>query len=127
MIVDAWPAALPVGTVAMAAVRATREARVAAGGKDLEAIVGVPLAGETLDGQTFDGRQEAAIFPGELPADPRAVFRGEGLGVAEHEADYRFLRFRPPLARMAEDGQPYPLQHIRLDRALEFLLGDRLS
>ena len=116
-----------VDVIAMAAVRATREARVAAGGKDLEAIVGVPLAGETLDGQGFDGRQEAAIFPGELPADPRAVFRGEGLGVAEHEADYRFLRFRPPLARMAEDGQPYPLPHIRLDRALEFLLGDRLS
>jgi predicted YcjX-like family ATPase len=117
-----------VDVIAMAAVRATREARVAAGGKDgLDAIVGVPLAGETLDGVAFDGLAEAAIFPGELPADPRAVFRGEALALPEGEADYRFLRFRPPLARMADDGQFLPLPHIRLDRAMEFLFGDRLA
>ena len=121
-----------VDVVAMAAVRATREAKVKQGGllsekSELEAIVGVPLPGERIDGETFDGNGEVAIFPGELPADPKAVFRGDGLGVPEGAADYRFVRFRPPIARLAKDGAPLPLPSIRLDRALEFLLGDRLQ
>jgi predicted YcjX-like family ATPase len=41
------------------------------------------------------------------------------------EADYRFLRFRPPRVERA-DGKSPTLPHIRLDRALQFLLGDRL-
>ena len=28
------------------------------------------LGGRNLDGQTFDGETEAAVFPGQLPADP---------------------------------------------------------
>ncbi|MFV0281711.1 MAG: YcjX family protein [Rhodoblastus sp.] len=121
-----------VDVVAMAAVRATREARVkqsgAFGGKEeFDAIVGAPLAGERIDGETFDGTGEVAIFPGQLPADPRAVFRGDGLGTPESGADYRFVRFRPPQVRLAGDGAPLPLPSIRLDRALEFLLGDRLT
>ena len=36
--------------------------------------------------------------------------------------DYRFIRFRPP---PVEPGKGLP--HIRLDRALEFLIGDRLA
>jgi len=85
------------------------------------------LPGERIDGETFDGKGEVAIFPGELPADPKAVFRGDGLGVPEGAADYRFVRFRPPAPRLAKDGEPLPLPSIRLDRALEFLLGDRLQ
>lgn len=112
-----------IDVIAMAAVRATREARVRQDGRDLEAIVGTPLKGERLGEDIFDGETEAAIFPGELPADPRAAFRGEGLGLSEGEADYRFLRFRPPLTATPEA----PLPHIRLDRALQFLLGDRLA
>jgi predicted YcjX-like family ATPase len=39
-----------------------------------------------------------------------------------------FLRFRPPrVALDAASGDPAPLPHIRLDRALEFLLGDQLA
>ncbi|HEY8579771.1 MAG TPA: YcjX family protein [Beijerinckiaceae bacterium] len=112
-----------VDVIALAAVRATREAAVRHDGATLDAIVGVPLAGETINGETFDGRAEAAIFPGELPADPRLVFRGEGLGVSEAEAAWRFARFRPPLP--PAEGAALP--HIRLDRALEFLLGDKLT
>ena len=112
--------------IALAAVRATREAAVKQGRETLDAIVGTPMAGERIDGQVFDGEAEAAIFPGELPVDPKAVFRGDGLGVAEAAADYRFLRFRPPVAVM-EGGAPRPLPQIRMDRALEFLLGDRLG
>ncbi len=122
-----------VDVVALAAVRATREARVKQGRMpfgaktELDAIVGVPLPGERIDGEIFDGKGEVAIFPGELPADPKAVFRGDGLGVPEGAADYRFIRFRPPAARLGADGAPLPLPSIRLDRALEFLLGDRLQ
>ena len=121
-----------VDVVALAAVRATREARVKQGGilgerSELDAIVGVPLPGERIDGEIFDGKGEVAIFPGELPADPKAVFRGDGLGAPHDRADYRFVRFRPPPPRLAKDGAPLPLPSIRLDRALEFLLGDRLQ
>ena len=118
-----------IDVIALAAVRATREATIKQGrlGGELDAIVGVPLAGERVDGETFDGKAEAAIFPGDLPADPKAVFRGEGLATAHADADYRFVRFRPPLAKLGKDGQPLPLPSIRLDRALEFLLGDRLQ
>lgn len=116
-----------VDVIALAAVRATREAAVRHGRETLDAIVGVPLAGEKIGGETFDGAQEAAIFPGELPDDPRSVFRGDALATPDGEADWRFARFRPPVAALAADGKPLPLPHIRLDRALEFLLGDKLG
>jgi predicted YcjX-like family ATPase len=115
-----------VDVLAIAAVRATREANVRDGAHTLEAIVGIPEAGETLNGETFDGRAEAAIFPGELPEDPRAVFRGEGLAASDADAQWRFARFRPPIARPGLDHGPGALPHIRLDRAMEFLFGDKL-
>ena len=116
-----------VDVIALAAIRATREARVKHGRETLDAIVGIPQAGESLDGEIFDGLAEAAIFPGELPLDPTAVFRGDGLALPEAESAWRFIRFRPPLPGTATDGQALPLPHIRLDRALEFLLGDKLK
>jgi uncharacterized protein len=116
-----------VDVVALAAVRATREAKVNHGGAPLAAVVGTPLAGERLGSERFDGATEVAIFPGELPQDPEAVLRGEGLHLSAEEADYRFLRFRPPLAQRDAAGTALPLPHIRLDRALQFLLGDRLK
>ena len=89
--------------------------------------MGTPLQGETIDGERFDGLAEAAVFPGELPADPKAALRGDGLGLAEHDGDYRFVRFRPPLSEVGPDGRSTLLPHIRLDRALQFLLGDKLA
>ena len=117
-----------VDVIAMAAIRATREAAVkqGAGLPELDAIVGTPIAGERIDGDVFDGIAEAAIFPGELPKDPKLVFRGDALALSEAAAAYRFVRFRPPAAKLGADGLPEPPPQIRLDRALEFLLGDRL-
>jgi predicted YcjX-like family ATPase len=121
-----------IDVVALAAVRATREARVRRGRDVLPSIIGVPAAGETAGGATFDGKTEAVMFPGDLPADPDAPFRdGEpsfrGLtATSPGDADFRFLRFRPPPLEMTESGVP-ALPHIRLDRALQFLIGDRLS
>jgi predicted YcjX-like family ATPase len=121
-----------VDVIALAAVRATREAEVKRAGDDLPAIVGVPAAGEQAGGQVFDGEREIALFPGDLPPDPERVFaRGPGgfagiTGGSLDDATFRFLRFRPPGVARTMDATP-ALPHIRLDRALEFLIGDRLS
>jgi predicted YcjX-like family ATPase len=45
---------------------------------------------------------------------------------AADKADFRFLRFRPPLLESTDPEGP-ALPHIRLDRALQFLIGDRLQ
>ena len=111
-----------VATVALSAVRATREARVRQGREDLPTIVGVPVAGERVGEETFDGQGEAAIFPGDLPADAQAIFSG-----AVSPGSLRFPRFRPPLVVADAAGRLPPLPHIRLDRVLEFVLGDRLA
>ncbi|MFN0264150.1 YcjX family protein [Tepidamorphus sp. 3E244] len=116
--------------VALASVRATREATVNRGGDALDCIVGVPQEGQTVAGETYDGKTEIALFPGDLPNDPRKVMADpthalsapEGVSEAEWEA-FRFLRFRPPLLNGPNDVLP----HIRLDRVLEFLLSDRLA
>jgi predicted YcjX-like family ATPase len=108
--------------IALAAIRATREAQIRHAGQTMDAIIGVPEAGERLDGQIFDGKSEAAIFPGQLPADAKAVFAGDAIALPESQNDWRFLRFRPPL--IAPGACP---PQIRLDRALQFLIGDRLA
>lgn len=111
-----------VETLALASVRATREGSVRSGRDTLPAIIGTPEAGEDIGGEVFDGRSEAAIFPGELPDDPHAVFNG-----AVEPGSLRFPRFRPPRREPDAAGRLPPLPHIRLDRALEFLLGDKLA
>ena len=69
-------------TMALAAVRATREAEVRAPGtfgrERLPCIVGVPLPGERVGAKAFDGRTEAAVFPGDLPDDPASLLDGPG-------------------------------------------------
>jgi len=108
--------------LALASVRATREANVTRAGETMPTIIGTPLAGETIDGRTFDGDTEAAVFPGDLPDDAETVLRPPAPA-----AGLRFVRFRPPRLERTAEGLTLSLPHIRLDRALEFLLGDRLS
>lgn len=98
---------------ALAAIRSTREASVNVKGEALPCIAGVPQSGEAIGATKFDGIAEAAIFPGDLPLVPQAALDGS------LEGKLKFLRFRPPLLQ----GETFP--HIRLDRALEFLIGDR--
>ncbi|ABE40923.1 protein of unknown function DUF463, YcjX-like protein [Rhodopseudomonas palustris BisB5] len=120
-----------VDVVALAAVRATREAQVQRGRDRLPSIVGTPIKGEMADGEIFDGETEVATFPGDLPTNLQGLFKGEdtfrGLAAGSHEdADFRFLRFRPPrLDNRDPDGPALP--HIRLDRTLQFLIGDKLQ
>lgn len=111
---------------ALAALRATREGKIKNGKDSLPCIVGVPLAGERIGRTRFDGQKEAAIFPGDLPADPVAA-----LAAAERISDNEqanFVRFAPPkLAPSTPDSKSRAWPHIRLDRALDFLIGDWLS
>ena len=128
-----------VKALALSAVRATREAEVrpggiGGGGQMLPCIMGVPLPGERLGAQVFDGRREVAVFPGDLPDDPGAILQairdGKPVTAADSPntaADVRFLRFRPARAEREAGGEARPLPNIRLDRAIEFLLGDRLA
>ncbi|TPN63317.1 YcjX family protein, partial [Mesorhizobium sp. B1-1-5] len=39
----------------------------------------------------------------------------------------RFVRFRPPKLERTAEGVMLSLPHIRLDRALQFLIGDHLA
>lgn len=110
-----------VEAMALAAVRATREVRIKQGRDDLPAIAGVPEAGEKIDGEIFDGLSEAAIFPGDLPERPEAIFDPQS------RWQIRAPRFRPPLVMPDAGGRTQPPPQIRLDRALEFLIGDRLA
>ncbi|MEM6438525.1 MAG: YcjX family protein [Pseudomonadota bacterium] len=100
---------------ALAALRATTETTVRRDGRDLDLVRGRLLS---------TGKQ-AALWPGELPEDPGALLdparREDGRWL---NGDFGAMAFAPPrLSLEAGDGPP----HIRLDRAAQFLIGDRLS
>jgi len=121
-----------VRVMALAALRSTREAEAREGRQRLPCIVGVPMPGERLGGKLYDGRTEAAVFPGDLPADPASLTAlpapTAGSAVVGRDASVHFLRFRPPRITLeTPSGEEPALPHIRLDRAIEFLLGDRLA
>jgi predicted YcjX-like family ATPase len=103
-------------SLAIAAIRATREGTIREGGDTLPTIVGTPEAGQRLDGTTYDGKTEIALFPGDLPVDAESAL--------QQRQALNFLRFTPPEAtRRSAGGEPV-FAHIRLDRALDYLIGD---
>ncbi len=100
--------------LSLAGLRSTVEDRLQRDGADLPAVRGRLL--ET-------GRQ-AVMYPGELPRDPLRVLSPARAGAAEWlDADYGLMAFAPARASL-KPGEGPP--HIRLDRAAEFLFGDRL-
>mgnify|MGYP002784512517 FL=1 len=114
-----------VRVMAISALRATREAEVKQGSETLPCIAGVPMPGEVVAGKTFDGKREAVIFPGDLPDDPQDALAHPGRELSGAAAT--FVRFRPPrLASPIGSSEPAPTPHIRLDRALDYLIGDWL-
>ncbi|RYC12440.1 YcjX family protein [Ciceribacter ferrooxidans] len=114
--------------MAIASVRATREATVKQNGDELPVVVGTPMAGETVGTERFDGNRKTAIFPGDLPADPERFFRGvDEAGHGAYLPELNIVRFRPPQVEETGGGITLSVPHIRLDRALQFLLGDKLA
>ncbi|MBK5934199.1 hypothetical protein C8N32_10275 [Rhodovulum imhoffii] len=86
-----------------------------------------PHNGDTLDcvrGTLLETGRQAALYPGELPEDPSVLLEPARAGAATWlDGDYNIMRFAPArLTLKPGEGPP----HIRLDRAAEFLFGDRL-
>lgn len=105
-----------IDAAAIASVRATRQASVKSDGDSLPALVGTPV-----DQGSGGGGGEIASYSGDIPTDPNRLFEADDLAVPP----LKFTRFRPPLVESV-DGIP-ALPHIRLDRGLQFLIGDRLQ
>jgi len=102
------------GAMAIAALRATTEETRTHEGRKLDLVRG------TLE----ETGKTAAFFAGALPDDPQAVLAPAREGAESWlQGDFAAMRFAPAaLSLRAGEGPP----HIRLDRAAEFLLGDKL-
>lgn len=117
----------------------TREARDRArfAGADTQALALASLRATTEDQMTHEGAQldvvrgtlldsgkQAAFFPGDLPEDPAHILSPAREGAQKWlDQDYQIMRFAPaPMSLRPGDGPP----HMRMDRAAQFLIGDRL-
>jgi uncharacterized protein len=100
--------------ISMASLRATVEETLNRDGASLDAVRGRLLA---------TGKQ-AAMYAGELPSDPARLLSPAREGAeAWLDADFGLMAFAPARSSL-KPGEGPP--HIRLDRAAEFLIGDRL-
>jgi predicted YcjX-like family ATPase len=101
--------------MAIAALRATVEETISHRGAPLDVV----------RGRLLESGRTAAFHAGQLPEDPAALLAPARAGAPRWlEADYGMMAFAPaPLTRRPGEGPP----HIRLDRAAEFLIGDRLA
>lgn len=99
--------------MAIASLRTTTETEIEQDGESLPAV----------RGRLADGRS-VALYPGELPINPADLLTPAREGAEGWlDGDYALMDFLPaPDSLRLGDGPP----HIRLDRAVEFLLGDRL-
>ncbi|MFT5065696.1 MAG: putative YcjX-like family ATPase [Yoonia sp.] len=79
---------------------------------------------DVVRGRLLDTGKQAAFYPGKLPSDPAHLLGPARAGAAAWlDDDYAVMRFAPaPLELKPGDGPP----HIRLDKAAQFLIGDRL-
>ena len=100
--------------LAIAALRATTEDTVQHDGAPLDVVRGTLL----------DTGKQAAFYPGALPEDPSHILSPAANGAQDWlDGEYEVMRFAPaPLTLRPGDGPP----HIRLDRAAQFLFGDKL-
>lgn len=103
------------GAMSIAALRATVEETLAHDGRDLDCVRGTLL----------EGGKQAAFYAGELPEDPARILTPARSGQDKWlDADFGLMKFAPARVSLKPgDGPP----HIRLDRAAEFLIGDRLT
>ena len=100
--------------MAIAALRTTVEDTITHDGADLNVV----------RGRLLETGKQAAFFPGNLPDDPAHLLTPARAGAEKWlDADYSIMRFAPaPMTRKPGEGPP----HIRLDKAAQFLLGDKL-
>ena len=102
----------------LAALRATTEEVRTHKGETLDCVRGVLLDEAGGRGKT------AAFYPGDLPEDPIRLLQPATSGApAWLDGEYQSMRFAPSVLSL-KPGEGPP--HIRLDRAAQFLIGDRL-
>ena len=101
--------------LSLAAYRATTEDRITQGEGTLDVV----------RGRLLDTGKSVALFPGRLPEDPNRLLLPAREGrEAWLDGDYNVMNFAPQAFDIkSEDGPP----HIRLDRAVDYLIGDRLA
>ncbi|MEM9432469.1 MAG: YcjX family protein [Pseudomonadota bacterium] len=100
--------------MSMASLRATVEDTLMHDGSELNVV----------RGRLAETGKQAALFPGDLPEDPMEILAPAREGKSDWlGADYEIMNFAPArLEGRTQGGLP----HIRLDRAAEFLIGDRV-
>jgi len=100
--------------MSIAALRTTVEEKRSHAGRELGVVRGRLLGTD----------KQAAFYPGALPQDPSHLLGPARAGAqAWLDADYEIMEFAPvPLTLKFGEGPP----HIRLDKALQFLVGDKL-
>lgn len=112
-----------VEALALASLRATVEQDIKRDGQILHCI----------RGRLLETGEEAALYPGELPENPAEIVEAARRAARGPDsqtqpgwlgAEYRFMRFAPPRLEW-RDGEGPP--HLRLDKALQFLIGDKLA
>ncbi|WP_435164314.1 YcjX family protein [Falsirhodobacter sp. 1013] len=99
--------------MSLASLRATVEEEITRHGEVLEAVRG-----------RLPDNRHVAMYPGELPADPARLLSPAREGVEKWlDAEFSLMSFAPARSTLRPgEGPP----HIRLDRAAQFLIGDRL-
>ncbi|TMV94753.1 YcjX family protein [Thioclava sp. BHET1] len=99
--------------LSIAALRTTTEEVITHEGAELNAVRGRLASGKSV-----------ALYPGDLPADPAYLLAPAARGAqAWLDGDYSIMNFAPaPVSLKPGIGPP----HIRLDRAADFLIGDKL-
>jgi len=100
--------------MSIASLRTTTEDQVEQGGRALDVV----------RGRLLSTGKPVAMYPGRLPDDPSKLLNPARSGKeAWLDAEYSIEGFAPQEVSLKPgDGPP----HIRLDRAAEFLIGDRL-
>jgi predicted YcjX-like family ATPase len=100
--------------MAIASLRTTTEDQIEQDGRTLDVV----------RGRLLKTGKAVAMYPGRLPEDPAKLLHPARSGAERWlDAEYSIEGFAPQEVTLKPgDGPP----HIRLDRAAEFLIGDRL-
>ncbi|ROV58249.1 YcjX family protein [Vibrio ponticus] len=108
MVHPAWQTAsfenIEMSCMSMASIQATQTGFIASGDQSIPALQGIAMDGAPL-----------TVYPGEVPKKlPAADYW--------HNKGFEFTAFKPMPSHQDE-----PLPHIRIDKALQYLLGDKLK
>ncbi len=101
--------------LSLAAMRATVEQSTKHEGEMLDLVRGILM----------ESGKNVALHPGDLPADPARLLTPAKQGASEwpDNIHYNLPAFAPPKTGIEA---PKGLAHIRMDKAAEFLIGDKL-